>query len=229
MKRKFLFSIIIIVVSLISLNSYAWEFQLGFHAGGQYLNLDALDYGSLMDGAINNAVENQSIEQPQPTSFSSNNAFAFGGNAGLKLGMFYFGLRTTYAMHYMESEGDNPSTTYDESNLNFDLDLFVLQGEFRFILPLWIFEPFVGIAFGYAYLDTTAKVTGLNTSDGTASGSDTSNGFDASGMIGLDVDIGDWFAIGGAANFSFIYLDNGDSGMAWAFGTDYLLRLTLRL
>ena len=231
MKKRvslYLSFILAVVIFLAGKEIPAWELQIGASVGGHYLDFSMLDYNSALQGAIDQAVQSRSLDvEVKPQEFTGENGFDYGGYIGLKLGFMYFGIRATHSDLYMKAK-DNPQTSYDESQVGFDMGITVLQGEVRFILPLWIFQPFAGIGLGYAYLDTTAKVPGATQDDQEGKGNASSNGFDGSAMIGLDINIGKWFAIGAMANFSFIFFSN-DAGSSWGFGTEYLLRLTLRI
>lgn len=228
-KKNFYHYLPILCFIFVSSKTLAWELQLGVALGGSYLDFAMLDYNAAFQGAVEKAVQSQSLNlEVKPQEFSGENGFDLGGYLGLKLGFTYFGIKINHVFSIYMKAKDNPETSYDESQIGFDMGLTTIQGELKFILPLWIFHPFAGIGLGYVYLDTTAKIPGATSSSSEGKGNVSSHGFDGSGMLGLDILLGKWFALGAMANFSFIFFTN-DSGSSWGFGTEYLLRLTLRL
>lgn len=205
-------------------------FYLGLQAGGQYLDLDAMSGGQVFNQAIDQAsadITSMGDFRPEPTHYSAENAFVYGGYAGVQLSIVRVGARVTHSFMDVVAE-DGTGTT----DVSFGLNLVTALIEAQVQIPLWIFRPFVGVGLGYAFLGSETTIV----SGGQEGQSDLgTNCFDAMAEVGLDVNIGRWFALGAAAHFSFIgfYYEDPENPeateAAWGFATDYLVRATLRL
>jgi opacity protein-like surface antigen len=230
MKKYALFVSLALVLAAWPSTARAEWFYIGLHAGGQYLDLDALSGGEVFDQAVSNAWEGEPTEQPQPTTYSSEGAFVYGGYLGVSLGrMFRIGARLTHS--WMDVHAENGLGSAEQ--VNFELSLLTTLIEAQFRLPLWIFNPFVGIGLGYAFLKSDTQIvsgSGNERYEGLGT-----NCFDAMAALGLDINLGRWFSLGAAVHFSFIgffYEDQENpenTEAAWGFATDYVLRATFRI
>ncbi len=208
---------------------------LGAHAGGQYLDLDALSGGEAFNQLVEDAYSDVATtgdydpDTPQPRHYSAENGFIWGVYGGLSLGRYFrLGLRFTHSM--MEAHGEDMR---DGESVTFDLDLVTALIELQLRIPLFrnIIVPFAGIGGGYAFLGGDTKVISSQEADSDLGLS----AFDVAGHIGLDINLGRWISLGVVAHFAFIgfyYDGEGDAEGAeatWGFATDYLLRLTVRI
>jgi hypothetical protein len=202
---------------------------LGVHLGGQYLDLDALSGGQIFNQAVTSAAEDLSVDPAdiQPTHYSAENAFVYGGYGGVQLGWFRIGARLTHSFMEVTGEGGGAANA-----TRFDLNLLTVLVEAQLRIPLWIFRPFFGIGLGYAFLDSDTTIV---QGDRDATSDLGTNCLDAMAALGLDVNIGRWFSLGAVAHFSFIgfyYEDPANpekTNAAWGFATDYMARATVRL
>jgi hypothetical protein len=208
---------------------------IGVHAGGQYLDFDALTGGEAFDQLVSDAYSDATTsgtidpDTPQPRHYSAENGFAWGLYGGLTLGRhFRIGVRFTHSM--MEVHGEGLSSG---ESVTFNIDLITTLIELQLRIPLFrdILVPFAGIGLGYAFLGGDTQIISSRTADSDLGVSC----FDGMGEVGLDINLGRYFSIGGVAHFSFIgfYYDGaGDAASAeatWGFATDYLARLTVRI
>lgn len=206
-------------------------FYLGAHVGGEYFDLDAMSGGDVFDKALTEATTSlteqgiPSVSQPEPTSYSSAGSFVWGIYTGLTLGRWVqLGARFTHS--WMDIE---PTSQPSGQNVSFDLQLITIMGEFMLRIPIRMFIPFIGIGVGFAYMSSDTTIIQGDTEATSELGT---QGLDLMGALGLDINIGDHFAIGFAAQFSFVgyfFEDATESEIAWGFVNDYMARLTFRL
>ncbi len=207
-------------------------FYLGAHLGGEYFDLDALRGGDVFAQALGDATESlnaqgsSSIDQPKPVSYSSAGSFVWGLYTGVSLGRWVqLGARFTHSWMDVEPEGGELGGT----NVGFELQLITIMGEFMLRIPIRFIVPFVGFGIGFAYMKSDTTII---SGDQSATSELGTSGIDVMGTLGIDFNIGDHFAIGFAAQFSFIgfYYEAGlDTEFAWGFVNDYMGRITFRL
>ena len=207
-------------------------FYGGVHLGGQYLDLDTISGGQVFDQAVERAWQGDASLRPEPTRYTGEAAFVWGGYLGVSLGRFFrLGGRLTHS--WMDVRAENGLTAGVDA-VQFELSLLMAVLEAQLRIPIWIFNPFIGLGVGYGFLKSDTKIISSNGLGGRFEGLGT-NCLDAMAAIGLDVNLGRWFSLGAAVYFNFLGLyyespsDSTKSEAAWGLATDYLLRATLRL
>jgi hypothetical protein len=234
MQRVALSVPLVLALMLCSAPARAEWFYLDAQVGGEYFDLDALQGGQVFDQALQEATASLAeqgspeISTPEPTHYSSAGSFVWGVSAGVSLGRWVrIGARFTHS--FMEIAPEPPAT---EADVRFDLQLVTILGEFQLRIPIRFVVPYVGIGVGYAYL---ASDTTVVQGDASATSELGTKCLDVLGTVGLDFNIGDHFALGFVANFSFIgfyYVAADaleDSNVAWGFVNDYMGVITVRI
>jgi len=214
-------------------------FYLGGQAGGQYFDLDAISGGAVFDQALEQTTANlredtnlteADIPQPEPTHYTAAGSFVWGIYTGVSLGRYVrIGARFTHS--WMEVRPEGPGVS-DEADVSFDMNLMTILGELQIRIHISIVVPFVGVGLGYAYLDSETEMVQAGS---TATSDWGTSCIDIQGTVGLDINIGDHFALGFGAHFSFIgfyYEDPDDplqSEAAWGFVTDFMGRVAFMI
>jgi hypothetical protein len=234
MQRAALIVPVALALTLRAAPARAEWFYVDAQVGGEYFDLDALQGGEVFDQALEEATASLAAEgspeisTPEASHYSSAGSFVWGVSAGVSLGRWIrLGARFTHS--FMEIRPEPPSP---EADVSFDLQLVTILGEFQLRIPIRFVVPYVGIGVGYAYL---ASDTTVVQGDASATSELGTKCLDVLGTVGLDFNIGDHFALGFVANFSFIGFYSvsadalADSNVAWGFVNDYMAVITVRI
>jgi hypothetical protein len=207
-----------------------FEIYVRAHGGFEYLDMTALDASGLLDPDSYDPRTASTDLQQRIDNLTQNykgEGWVVGGQAGLLLFEFLdVGIDFRQAGIYFE----NSEGKHTQACLNLLLHFVDLPDDEEDEGSL--FDPSIGLGFGYSYL--TTQIPGLDPAgpgglSATSNQERTSNGFIGRVMAALDIRFLTWMSAGISADFGFLYFAGDNDKSAWGFNTDIMLRLSFHI
>ncbi len=219
-KLALLLATVTVLTAAAPADATIFEIYIRGHAGFEYLDLTALDYGGALNPANYSTLPtNQQDVINNLTKEYKGEGYAVGGAAGVALFDFI-----DLGIDFRQA-----GLTFD-SGTSGDLSQLTLNAAWHILGSSLIVDPSIALGIGYCYLTTKIPVfADITATRPTVSEERTFNGWIGRVGAALDIRFISWMSVGIAADVSFLYFDAGGEKKSWGFNTDILGRISFHI